>query len=172
MWRTSGLKSHSSADSSRQSTVSVSVTLRETPFAVAETATEYVPAGVTLFVGLDGGVPPDPPPAPAQPTIPEEARARKSRGIQVRRLRRNAKGDPKRTQMIGKIREGRQRLVSTSCADEEERPVAICNVTEPVAPAATVSLDGLKMQVEFAGSEPHAKVNVPPEPLAGISVRE
>lgn len=148
------------------------MSLREIPFAVAVTATEYVPAGVALFVGLDGGVPPDPPPDPAQAAIPKEARARKSRGIQVRRLRQNANLNPKRTQMIGGIREERSRLVSADCAEDEERPVAICRVTEPVAPAATVSLGGLKVQVEFAGSEPHAKVKVPLEPLPGMRAME
>lgn len=37
----------------------------------------------------------------------------------------------------------------------------------PLAFAATVSLEGLKLQAEFAGSALHAKVNVPLEPLLG-----
>lgn len=44
-------------------------------------------------------------------------------------------------------------------------PVAMVAITLPVALAATDSLNGLKVQEEFAGSVPQLKVNVPAEPL-------
>ena len=47
----------------------------------------------------------------------------------------------------------------------EERPVAICTVTLPVAFAETTSLAGLKVQAELDGSELQAKVKVPLDPL-------
>src|ERR1700727_761689 len=50
------------------------------------------------------------------------------------------------------------------CADVDEMPVAIFTVMLPVALAFTVSFGGLKVQEEFAGSEPQLKLNVPLEP--------
>ena len=44
-------------------------------------------------------------------------------------------------------------------------PVAMVTVTLPAALAATDSLNGLKVQEEFAGSVPQLKVKVPAEPL-------
>jgi hypothetical protein len=45
--------------------------------------------------------------------------------------------------------------------------VAICTVALPVAFAATASLVGLNVHIAFAGSVPHAKVNVPADPFNG-----
>jgi hypothetical protein len=53
---------------------------------------------------------------------------------------------------------------------EEVVPVAICTVTLPEVFAATDSLVGLKLQTELAGSEPHANVKEPLEPLMGVRV--
>lgn len=54
---------------------------------------------------------------------------------------------------------------SAFCSEVEERPVAICTVTLPVAPADTTSLAGLKAQAELDGSELQAKLKVPLDPL-------
>ena len=54
---------------------------------------------------------------------------------------------------------------SAFCAEVEEIPVAIFTATLPVAFGATLSLAGLKLHAEFAGSEPQAKVNVPLDPF-------
>jgi len=50
-------------------------------------------------------------------------------------------------------------------AEVEERPVAICAVTVPVVFAETASLVGLNVHAELAGSELHANVKVPFDPL-------
>jgi hypothetical protein len=54
------------------------------------------------------------------------------------------------------------------CAVEDARPVAICTVMLPEEFAETVSLAGLNAQEELAGSELHANVKVPLDPLIGV----
>jgi hypothetical protein len=49
--------------------------------------------------------------------------------------------------------------------------VATFTVTLPLAFAGTEVLPGLKLQEEFAGSELHAKVKVPLDPLRGVNVK-
>lgn len=52
-------------------------------------------------------------------------------------------------------------------ADEDATPVAICTVTLPEEFAVTASLAGLNVQDELDGSELHAKLKVPLDPLIG-----
>src|ERR1035438_2979901 len=52
--------------------------------------------------------------------------------------------------------------------DAAVSPVAICTVTFTVVLAGMISLAGLKVQDEFAGSEPHWKVNTPWKLRPGI----
>jgi hypothetical protein len=62
-------------------------------------------------------------------------------------------------------------LESTRLALDRLPPVAMLNMTVPVAFAGTDSLPGLKLQEEFVGSEPHANVKVPVDPFRGVSAR-
>ena len=55
------------------------------------------------------------------------------------------------------------------CADEDATPVAIRTVTLPEEFAVTASLAGLNVQDELDGSELHAKLKVPLDPLIGAS---
>jgi hypothetical protein len=52
-----------------------------------------------------------------------------------------------------------------ACAAVDDKPVAICTVTVPVALEDTVSLVGLNLHAELDGSEPQLKVKVAVVPL-------
>jgi hypothetical protein len=56
-------------------------------------------------------------------------------------------------------------------AELADPPVVTCTATFPGALPVTVSLAGLKVQTAFAGSVPHANVNVPEDPPMVVNTR-
>ena len=119
-----------------------------------------------LFEDPEPGTPPPPPPAPAQLVIAKVLATRSATSISTLRRRLYASGAAKRAHIAGRIR-------ASFCvlnAEAAEMPVAIFTATVPVVFAPTVSLGGLKLQAELAGSAVQAKVNVPLEPLIGVKV--
>jgi hypothetical protein len=98
--------------------------------------------------------------------MPNELRKMIAIKSRLRRLRVNASGIRKRSTATKSMRdEDGPGTRSVFRAEVEERPVAICAVTLPVALAETTSLAGLKVQAELDGSEPHAKVKAPLDPF-------
>lgn len=118
-----------------------------------------------MLVGFEGGAPPAPPPAPAQLVRPKELRMRSKSKNVPRCRRRIATGIRMRPRPTKKLPDANGfGEWPVFCADVDEMPVAIFTVTLPVALAFTVSFGGLKVQEEFAGSEPQLKLKVPLEP--------
>ena len=108
---------------------------------------------------------PEPPPAPAQLARPKELTMRSESKKVPRCRRRIATGTRIRPKPTKKLRSANGLGEwPVFCVDVDEMPVAIFTVTLPVALPFTVSFGGLKVQEEFAGSEPQLKVKVPLEP--------
>ena len=114
-------------------------------------------------------VPPLPPPAPAQLVAqisPADRIAARSTDLR----RRRAINGKKNEQVIGSHRKYSGEREGARTALATVFPVEIFTVRDPVAFAGTDSEAGLKLQEEFAGSELQEKVNVPLDPLEGVSV--
>jgi hypothetical protein len=127
---------------------------------------EYVPAGVFVLLAPAGGVPPVPPPEPEQLASPPITRtpSRTSRKFLRRRTHANGSStSPHASETAPHPASPALRV------DNAEWPVATSTVKLPVELAATVSLAGLNVHTAFTGSEPHWKVNVPANPLAGVN---
>lgn len=83
------------------------------------------------------------------------------------RLRLRAKGRRNTPQTIGSARPKKNGAAEADAL----LPVAIATLRVPVIPELSVMVDGLKVQVEFAGRPLHVNVKVPEEPDAGLMAR-
>lgn len=152
-----------------QSTTSVSVTLCCTPFAVADTGTEYVPAGVEVEPPPPP-LPPDPPPPDVGPALVQlvtpvaSSRASPHRSIAFRRLRHpsDKRANPQTSGAMGDPLRLSRTLAATV-------PEDICSTTLTAAPDPTVGLAGLNAHAASDGSVVQPSVNVPCEPPSVVS---
>jgi hypothetical protein len=155
-----------------QSTTNVTVTLCCTPSAVAETGTEYVPAGVDVEPPPLPD-PPEPPPDPPPDVGPELvqlvipvtisiASQNTSKALRRRLHPSDKRASPQTSGAIGDSLRWSRMPAATI-------PVEICSVTFPVVPDPTVGLDGENAHVAFNGSVVQLSANVPCEPPSVVS---